>query len=98
MAVQPTNRPKFSFQSKCSSQEISKFLEGTDNKDLFFSFCYWQIAAVGSTARDLLEYGGVKHEKLALSVGSLSVVSLPHNISSSRALTTQHSELNVLIS
>ncbi|KAG0213856.1 hypothetical protein BGX33_002614 [Mortierella sp. NVP41] len=65
MAVQPTNRPKFSFQSKHSSKEISEFLAETDNKDLFFSISYWDLAAVGSTARDLLEYAGVNHEKLA---------------------------------
>ncbi|KAF9930911.1 hypothetical protein FBU30_011109 [Linnemannia zychae] len=64
MAVQPENRPKFSFQSKYSSKEISKVLAETDNSELFFSLSYWDIAAVGSTARDLLEYGGVKHEKL----------------------------------
>jgi hypothetical protein len=68
MAVQPAGRPKFSFQSKHSSAEISKFLAETDNKDLFFSLSYWEIAAVGSTARDLLEYAGVKHEKLAPTV------------------------------
>ncbi|KAF9333170.1 hypothetical protein BGZ91_011372 [Linnemannia elongata] len=64
MAVQPANRLKFSFQSKHSSAEISQFLAETDNKDLFFSLSYWDIASVGSTARDLLEYAGVKHENI----------------------------------
>ncbi|KAF9556639.1 hypothetical protein EC968_008104 [Mortierella alpina] len=77
MAVQPTNRSKFSFQSKHSSQEISRFLAETDNKDLFFSITYLELAAVGSTARDLLEYGGVKHEKLAPKFSEISAGKVP---------------------
>ncbi|KAG0280108.1 hypothetical protein BGZ95_011259 [Linnemannia exigua] len=77
MAVQPANRPKFSFQSKHSSQAISAILAETDNKDLFFSLSYWEIAAVGSTARDLLEYAGVKHEKLAPSYADWSAGKVP---------------------
>ncbi|KAG0060862.1 hypothetical protein BGZ89_011914 [Linnemannia elongata] len=77
MAAQPANRPKFSFQSKHSSAEISRFLAETDNKDLFFSISYWEIAAVGSTARDLLEYAGVKHEKLAPTYAEWSAGEVP---------------------
>ncbi|KAK3839342.1 MAG: hypothetical protein JOS17DRAFT_728831 [Linnemannia elongata] len=77
MAVQPANRPKFSFQSKHSSAEISNFLAKTDNKDLFFFLSYWEIAAVGSTARDLLEYAGVKHEKLAPTYAEWSAGQVP---------------------
>ncbi|KAF9907212.1 hypothetical protein EC991_011202 [Linnemannia zychae] len=81
MAVQPTNRPKFSFQNKYSSQEISKFLAETDNKDLFFSLSYWDLAAVGSTARDLLEYAGAKHEKITPSWAEWSTGKVPTGFS-----------------
>ncbi|KAF9928428.1 Glutathione S-transferase S1 [Modicella reniformis] len=69
------NTTKLTFQSadddaSFTPQEKSRLLTETDIKDLTFKFLYWDIASVGSTARDLLFYAkahyGAKYELLTL--------------------------------
>jgi hypothetical protein len=43
-----------------STKECAEFLAATENKDLEFKVLYWEIASVGSTARDILALGGVQ--------------------------------------
>ncbi|KAF9379627.1 hypothetical protein BGX21_002587, partial [Mortierella sp. AD011] len=57
MTPQPP-RPKISYKSEdpsFTSQEATWILEETDNKDLHFTFTYWDIASVGSTGREILQ-------------------------------------------
>ena len=56
-------RAKVHYASSASgfktTQERAEFLATVDNKDLDFTLLYWEIASVGSTARDILALGGV---------------------------------------
>ncbi|KAG0261484.1 hypothetical protein BG011_001011 [Mortierella polycephala] len=65
MTPQPKNRPKLTYKSEDSaftSSEKSQMLAMTENKDLNFTFIYWDIASVGSTSRDILEYGKANYK------------------------------------
>ncbi|KAF9917774.1 hypothetical protein FBU30_000517 [Linnemannia zychae] len=55
-------KPKLPLNIK-DSQEISMLLADTNNTDLHFTFTYFNLAAVGATARELLEYAGADHTK-----------------------------------
>ncbi|KAF9580733.1 Glutathione S-transferase S1 [Lunasporangiospora selenospora] len=54
----PSDRARISFQPEVSSLETSNELASV--KDASFTLVYWDIASVGSTARDLLAYGNVE--------------------------------------
>ncbi|KAI1317837.1 Glutathione S-transferase S1 [Mortierella claussenii] len=59
MTPQPHNRPKLTYKSadpSLTSYEKSVILKDTDEKDLSYTFLYWDIASVGSTSRDILKY------------------------------------------
>ncbi|KAF9083626.1 Glutathione S-transferase S1 [Mortierella sp. AM989] len=64
MTPQPP-RPKISYKSAdpaFTSFEASRLLEETDNKDLHFTFTYWELASVGSTAREILRLGKANYK------------------------------------
>ncbi|KAF9124025.1 hypothetical protein BGW39_008526 [Mortierella sp. 14UC] len=63
MVSLPGPKPKFSLHTKEPSREIAKLLAETDNADIHFTLTYFELASVGSTARDLLEYAGANHTK-----------------------------------
>ncbi|KAF9360452.1 Glutathione S-transferase S1 [Mortierella sp. AD094] len=63
MTPQPP-RPKISYKSEdpsFTSYEVTRILEETDNKDVHFTFYYWDIASVGSTSREILRIGKTNH-------------------------------------
>ncbi|KAF9194699.1 hypothetical protein BGZ51_007926 [Haplosporangium sp. Z 767] len=65
MTHQPENRPKLTYKSEDStftSAEKSQMLAMTENKDLNFTLIYWDIASVGSTSREILEYGKANYK------------------------------------
>ncbi|KAG0280109.1 hypothetical protein BGZ95_011260 [Linnemannia exigua] len=63
MVSPPGPKPKFPLHTKEPSREISKLLAETDNADIHFTLTYFELASVGSTARDLLEVAGANHTK-----------------------------------
>ncbi|KAF9907211.1 hypothetical protein EC991_011201 [Linnemannia zychae] len=66
MVSPPAPKPKFTLHTKEPSREISKLLAETDNADIHFILTYFDLASVGSTARDILEYTGANHTKRAV--------------------------------
>jgi hypothetical protein len=65
-----SNKPKHPLHTKESSAEISKLLIDAKNADIHFTLTYFELASVGSTARELLEYAGVNHTKKTVTVSN----------------------------
>ncbi|KAF8945892.1 hypothetical protein BGZ47_001780 [Haplosporangium gracile] len=63
MSPPAVNESKHALHTKKSSGEISMLLAETDNAEIHFTLTYFELASVGSTARELLEYAGVNHTK-----------------------------------
>lgn len=70
MSSPAANKPKHALHTQESSTKISKLLVETNNADIHFTLTYFELASVGSTARELLEYAGVNHTKNTVTVST----------------------------